>query len=65
VTAELLFEPRDLWFGVFWDRRLEGESLVRHIYLGVPFLVLHVSWSLGKYQDQVLPKPRRLWTNHK
>jgi hypothetical protein len=61
MITELLFEPRDLWIGVYWDRRLEKGSLVRHIYFGVPCLVLHVAWSLGQYQKQVLPKPRRLW----
>jgi len=61
MTAELLFELRDLWVGVFWDRRLDDDSLVQHIYAGIPFLVFHVSWPLGKYQGQELPKPRRLW----
>lgn len=33
-----MFEPRDLWVGVFWDRRPDGL----HIYLcAVPTLVAH------------------------
>lgn len=27
MTARILFEPRDLWVGVFWDRR-PGELRV-------------------------------------
>lgn len=33
----LLVEPRDLWFGVFWDRR---PGLV--VYVGVPMLVVRM-----------------------
>jgi hypothetical protein len=41
VTFELKFEPRDLWIGVFWDRRADGL----HIYACVlPTIVLH--WRL-------------------
>ncbi len=38
--VSLLVEPRDLWFGAFWDRR---PGLV--VYLGVPLLVLRVELS--------------------
>lgn len=34
-----MFEPRDLWVGVFWDRRDDGL----HVYVCLfPTLVLHV-----------------------
>lgn len=37
---ELKFEPRDLWVGVFWDRREDGL----HVYAcPLPAVVLHVS----------------------
>jgi hypothetical protein len=36
----LRFEPRDIWVGVFWDRRSDGL----HVYVClVPCLVLHVT----------------------
>lgn len=38
--VSLLVEPRDLWFGVYWDRR---PGLV--IYVGVPLLVLRFDLS--------------------
>lgn len=35
---EFKFEPRDLWVGVFWDRRHDGL----HIYVCLlPTLVIH------------------------
>ena len=37
------FEPRDLWVGLFWDRRDDGT----HFYVcPVPALVFH--WVVGK-----------------
>lgn len=37
-TWEVRFEPRDLWVGVFWDRRLDGF----HVYVcPLPTLVIH------------------------
>lgn len=40
--AKLRFEPRDLWVGLFWDRRPDGL----HVYVClVPTIVLH--WRLG------------------
>ena len=37
--TELRFEPRDLWVGVFWDRRPDGL----HVYVClVPAFVYHV-----------------------
>lgn len=34
----MMFEPRDLWIGVFWDRRDDGL----HVYVTlIPTLVLH------------------------
>ena len=57
MIVELLFEPRDLWCGVYWDKRAKSPLLVRHIYLGIPFLVLHLEWSLGFDRGDPLPKP--------
>ncbi|AYD83937.1 hypothetical protein SEA_GETALONG_77 [Gordonia phage Getalong] len=38
-VGRCIFEPRDLWVGVFWDRRPDGL----HIYVcPFPTLVLHV-----------------------
>lgn len=36
-----MFEPRDLWVGVFWDRRKDGL----HVYVCLlPTIVLHLVW---------------------
>ena len=45
--ATLLFEPRDLWVGVYWT--FDGpRSRVRapgvRVYIGVPLLVLALAW---------------------
>jgi hypothetical protein len=61
MITELLFEPRDLWVGVFWDRKSDEGFLVQHIYLGVPFFVFHISWPLCEYHGHPLPRPYRLW----
>lgn len=46
MTFEWKYEPRDVWVGLFWDRRKDGL----HIYVcPVPLIVLH--W--------VFPPPRR------
>lgn len=40
------FEPRDIWLGVFWDRRPDGV----HIYVcPIPCIVVH--WVLGGGKD--------------
>jgi hypothetical protein len=61
MITELLFEPRDLWIGMFWDRRFEDGILVQHVYLGVPFFVLHFSWYLENYPGHKLPEPHRIF----
>jgi hypothetical protein len=33
------FEPRDLWVGVFWDRRVDGLHV---FWCPLPMLVVHV-----------------------
>ena len=39
MIARLIFEPRDLWVGVFWDRKADGL----HIYItAIPTLALHL-----------------------
>ena len=41
MRLSLLFEPRDLWVGCFWDRRDDGL----HVYLcPFPTLVLRCVW---------------------
>jgi hypothetical protein len=49
VNIELKFEPRDLWVGLFWDRRSAGlwqpmrTEYSTHFYVCViPTLVVHV-----------------------
>lgn len=38
MRFEAKFEPRDVWIGLFWDRRADGL----HLYLcPIPLLVLH------------------------
>ena len=40
LSAELLFEPRDLWAGLFWDDRDDAF----HLYLAlIPCLPLHIT----------------------
>ena len=35
---QIKIEPRDIWFGLFWDRRADGL----HIYVCVvPCIVIH------------------------
>jgi hypothetical protein len=37
-TCSIKWEPRDVWVGLFWDRRQDGL----HIYVClVPLLVIH------------------------
>lgn len=39
LDIEVLFEPRDAWVGLYWDKRRDGL----HLYVcAVPFLPLHV-----------------------
>ncbi|HXI15233.1 MAG TPA: hypothetical protein VNM48_02595 [Chloroflexota bacterium] len=45
MSFDAKFEPRDLWVGVFWDRRKSGDTWQWHVYVcPVPMFVLH--WSL-------------------
>jgi hypothetical protein len=47
MRATLMFEPRDLWVGVFWDRRWlplvnkDRQALVVYICL-IPSIVLRL-----------------------
>jgi hypothetical protein len=41
VKAQVKFEPRDLWVGLYWDR----STFHWHIYLCLlPLLPLHIWW---------------------
>lgn len=40
-VAEVLLELRDLWIGIFWDRRLDGFHLFACL---VPCLPIHLHW---------------------
>ena len=45
LSVELIFEPRDLWIGVFWDRL----ALLVNVYVCiVPMLPLRFVWWTGK-----------------
>lgn len=35
VAIELLFEPRDLWIGVYWTRYIEPDWRLIQIYVTV------------------------------
>lgn len=39
MRARILFEPRDLWVGLFWDRR---DGALNFWVCPFPMLVLHV-----------------------
>lgn len=64
-------EPRDLWVGVFWDRRQRWRTLpygrvqrqsTVHLYLCLlPCLPLHLAWATGDWQDHLRSRPR--WRN--
>jgi hypothetical protein len=52
VGLELIFEPRDLWLGVYWtttDGALTGERWAMVYVCIVPCLPLRLSWWLGFY----------------
>ncbi len=49
-TARLLWEPRDLWMGVFWNRVHAGGPADRFLFVYVcviPCLPVALSWRLG------------------
>lgn len=38
MRVRVAFEPRDLWVGVYWDRKVDGV----HVYVcAVPCIVVH------------------------
>lgn len=39
MKARIFFEPRDIWVGVFWDRRDDGLRLYICIVPCVPILL--------------------------
>ena len=46
MTWTIKWEPRDLWVGLFWDRRADGM----HYYVCViPCVVLHI---IRKHQER-------------
>lgn len=42
--AELIVEPRDLWIGLYWDRkRVDSWTKATHLHFClIPMIVLHV-----------------------
>lgn len=45
----LLFEPRDLWVGLFWDTAWEGPKQNLYLYIClVPTLVVRWSVTIGR-----------------
>lgn len=56
MTFEAKFEPRDIWVGLFWDRRIDGL----HIYVcPVPLLVLH--WTFPRDLSHVGAELHAKW----
>jgi len=53
IDWEILWEPRDLWIGVFWDKRLECRASgdyewFGHVYVClIPCLPWHLWWFKG------------------
>lgn len=42
VKVKIYFEPRDLWIGVYWDRK---GSILTHVYVClVPCLPIRFTW---------------------
>lgn len=53
---EVKFEPRDIWVGLFWDRRIDGL----HIYVcPVPCIVFHWRKPNGQQRGRYRKAARR------
>lgn len=47
MAVALLFEPRDLWFGVFWDTYWEGPRKELIVYVCIlPMFPIRVSTTI-------------------
>jgi len=45
LTIALLWEPRDLWFGVYWDHRKALVDSSMYVYVCiVPMLPIRATW---------------------
>lgn len=45
-AVALLFDPRDLWVGLSWDRYREGPTMSTDLYVGLlPSLKIRISLS--------------------
>jgi len=44
LLVEIKFEPRDLWIGIFWDRRPDPQGILRiEVWIcPLPTLVIHL-----------------------
>lgn len=55
LKARIEFEPRDLWIGVYWDRKKIGTLSQLNLYICiVPVFPIHLTYIFGK-----LPELRR------
>jgi hypothetical protein len=65
------FVPRDLWVGLFWDRKVDWrlhphfgvqQRPTLHVYLCLlPCLPLHLAWATGDWENPPRSRPR--WRN--
>jgi hypothetical protein len=56
IDWELLWEPRDLWVGLFWDERAVqqhwGKERFGHLYIIlIPCFPFHVWWYRGYVEN--------------
>lgn len=55
VHASLLFEPRDLWVGVYWDTYWETGRKKLTVYLTVvPMLPIRITATVGHSPSRAL-----------
>ena len=48
IDLELKFEPRDLWVGLFWDRKPDGFHV---FFCPVPTVAFHLAFLYPTHED--------------